>query len=220
MQRMTGEPGIERDAVRRMGHDLRNKLGVIQNSVYYLEMKVGRNEARLAKHLDILSREIALCGHLVQDLMDMTAPKEPAPAPTPVQSLVDDVLHRHHPPEGVQVIWEMPAEVPPAQVDAGHVSRAIENVLVYQYATLAPGDEVHIHLRHRGEIYLDFVDSGPGLTRDELGELLTLRPDDEGFTARVTLVVARRLIEVGGGRWQMESRPGIGTRFTFIMPTA
>jgi signal transduction histidine kinase len=206
------------DGIRRMGHDIRNKLAVMQNSVYFLEIKVGRGDARLARHLDILAREITLCGRMVQDLMDMTAPKAPQATPACVQTLVDEVLQRTPPPEGVRVECGLGDVAVYASVDAGHLARALANVLVYQYATIRPGDTLCIRLRQSDVVRLDLIDSGPGLARDELARLLTPAHDDDDFARRVGLAVAERLVRAFGADWQMESRPGIGTRFTLVLP--
>jgi len=69
--------GKRAETVRKVGHDLRNKLSVMRNSVYYLNMKVGGQDAKVAKHLGILGQEIETSTRTVCYLMDLCIPRSP-----------------------------------------------------------------------------------------------------------------------------------------------
>jgi len=42
--------------IRAVGHDLRNKLAVLKNSIYYLNMRLGHGDEKVQKHLQIMWR--------------------------------------------------------------------------------------------------------------------------------------------------------------------
>ncbi|MDA3872114.1 MAG: cache domain-containing protein, partial [Candidatus Marinimicrobia bacterium] len=55
-----------------VGHDLRNPLGVISNSVFYLNMKLKDKDEKVKKHLALLKREIERSENMLSDLLDFS----------------------------------------------------------------------------------------------------------------------------------------------------
>jgi len=78
--------------IRAVGHDLRDKLGVMKNSMYYLNMRLGHGDERVQKHLRIMAREIANANGIVADPMDFVSAKEPAPQESDVKAIVAEAL--------------------------------------------------------------------------------------------------------------------------------
>ena len=203
---------------RLVGHDLRNKLCVMKNSLYYLEMRVGRENEKVAKHLDLLLHEIGSSNDMIMNLMDILAPKEPSVSDADLNVLLHLALHQRPAPAGVDLRLHLAPEMPLIALDAEQVSRAIENILLFEYASLREGAVLRIVTRCNGRAYIEFIDSGPGLSEDELDRLCDLHDIDGPSSLPMGLVVARRLIEKGGGSLEVESRPGVGTRFSIILP--
>lgn len=42
------------ELIRNLGHDLRNRFGVIKNPVYYLRTQVDSDDSKVQRHLNIL----------------------------------------------------------------------------------------------------------------------------------------------------------------------
>ena len=53
-----------------MGHELRNPLGVISNSVYYLKMKLSDAEEKVKRHLETIEEEVATSQRIMSELLD------------------------------------------------------------------------------------------------------------------------------------------------------
>ena len=68
-----------------VGHELSNPLGVIKNSVYYLNMILPEDE-KVQKHLGILDREVATSNRIVTDLLDFARVKSAK------RSLIDQLV--------------------------------------------------------------------------------------------------------------------------------
>jgi len=74
-----------------VGHELRNPLGVMKNSVYYLEM-ILPEDARARKHLGILDREVGTANRIVSDLLEFARDRrELLERVLPVANLEEDV---------------------------------------------------------------------------------------------------------------------------------
>ena len=205
--------------IRLVGHDLRNKLSVMQNSTYFLNMKVGGQNEKLAKHLGILLREINQSNRIVLNLMDLAAPKTPKPALVELNPLIQQTLEQVPPPEGAILKTMLAAELPPVQLDREQLGRALENILLFQYAALRPGDTLRVISRAAGpKVYVELVDSGPGLAKEQVARLFELQPGEGPIALQMGLVVARQLIALNKGQLEVESRLGLGTRFSIILP--
>ena len=76
-----------------VGHELRNPLGVIKNSVYYLEM-ILPEEARARKHLGILNREVGTANRIVSDLLEFARMKSASRSLIDLKVVVSDLLAR------------------------------------------------------------------------------------------------------------------------------
>lgn len=205
--------------IRLVGHDLRNKLSVMQNSTYFLNMKVGGQNEKLTKHLNILLREINQSNRIVLNLMDLAAAKAPKSAPLELNALIRQALEQVPPPETVTLKSLLAAELPTVQADGEQLGRALENILLFQYAGLRPGDTLRVISRAAsGRVYVELVDSGPGLVKEQLATLFDLQPGEGPIALRMGLVVAHRLIALNQGQLETESRLGLGTRFSIVLP--
>ncbi len=96
-------------AVRAIGHDLRNQLAVMRNSTYYLRMRVGNDDPKIARHLEILDQSIEQANHKVLDLMDYVLPRTPAVEPCSLLVLASTFLN----------YWHTDAEIEQASFDVG-----------------------------------------------------------------------------------------------------
>jgi signal transduction histidine kinase len=60
-----------------VGHDLRNPLGVIKNSVYFLNMKLGDADEKVKKHLALLEDQVLRSDTIISDLLDFSIARAP-----------------------------------------------------------------------------------------------------------------------------------------------
>ena len=90
-----------------VSHELRNPLGVIKNSVYYLKMVLPEEEG-LRKHLAILEREVATATRIISGMLDFARTTPPTRAATDINRLVRDGLERLMAPDSVRIERDLP----------------------------------------------------------------------------------------------------------------
>jgi signal transduction histidine kinase len=90
--------------------------------------------------------------------------------------------------------------------------------LTNQLAELEKGDTLRIVSRADGQLYVEFIDSGDGLAEEELEDLFALRRFDGSCARNLGLIAARGLVELNEGSLEVESREGMGTRFSVVLP--
>ncbi|MFZ1059523.1 MAG: cache domain-containing protein, partial [Candidatus Rokuibacteriota bacterium] len=100
-----------------VAHELRNPLGVVKNSVYYLKMVLPEEEERVRKHLQILEREVGTAGRIVTDLLDFARVQPPVRSATDLSGLVGAVLERTPIGDHIDVLTDLAADLPSISVD-------------------------------------------------------------------------------------------------------
>ncbi len=200
-------PAIEREEdlgalVRRVGHDLRNKLGVMTNSLYFLNMRLGGESGRIARHLTILRQQIAEINRTIVNLMDIAQPKLPLPQIVSVGRLLDEALNLSPTPPQVVIQWDGP-ELPAVSVDVAQIAHALANLLAWVYDAL----------NNEGQLRLEAI------ARELAVELVFVPSRAVSFDVdSLDLGIAMRLISLNGGMLQVADRPQERS-FRVILPT-
>lgn len=203
-----------KDLVRMVGHDLRNNLGVMGNSVYYLTMRVGKEDPKIARHLEILTHEIALTNRTVLDLMDLLYPREPSPALLDLNAVIQGAVERNPPPEegGATVSLQLAPGNIWLRGDGEQLARAVENILLSRYEAMAAGGALAIVSHAQGgRGVAEFIESGRAYDPEESERWLGLAESNavEGDLGdpHLGLLVALRLLTLNGGELGITTGP-------------
>lgn len=106
--------------------------------------------------------------------------------------------------------------------DPGRLRQVITNLLHNAIRATAASGEVHIEVHVDGGLVgLSVVDDGCGIAAEDLDRMFApferVRPHDRGLGLGLT--IARHLVEAHGGTLSASSTPGVGSRFTVLVPT-
>jgi two-component system sensor histidine kinase KdpD len=213
--------------LRTVSHDLRSPLTAIRVAAEGLESP----ELELAASdreglLETIRVESARLDHLVENLLDLSRLQAGAAAPTPELWPVDELLAQAldelgDRAERVQV--DLPADLPPVQVDPIQAQRILVNLLDNALKFSSPDDPVSVRgTNTRRDVIVRVVDRGPGIPADQLEHIfepfhrVSGRADRRG--AGLGLAIARGFAEANGGRVWAESRPEQGASFALALP--
>jgi signal transduction histidine kinase len=196
-----------------VGHELRNPLGVMKNSVYYLEM-ILPEEARARKHLGILDREVGTANRIVSDLLEFARMKSASRSLIDLKVVVSDLLERLPVPETVAVAWEMPDGLSRVSADRLHVEQILTNLITNAVQAMPDGGTLAIACREEPTgVVLSVTDTGIAIRPEDLPKifqpLFTTKPKGIGLG----LAVARDLADANRAVITVESTQGVGSRF-------
>ena len=220
---------LAKTLVAAVSHDLRAPLASIKASSSTLsdaELDISADARQsLARLIDAQADRLA---DLVQNLLDMSRIQagvlRPRCTVTTLGELVSAVIGDPAPTwHGHDVRVEIPAELPPIDVDLVLMSRVLAN-LVENAVRHSPADApivIRAAATTQGAIELSVADRGPGVDasrRDEIFGLFARRDDDAG--AGLGLTIAKTFVEAHGQRIWVEDAPSGGARFCFTLPVA
>jgi signal transduction histidine kinase len=105
--------------------------------------------------------------------------------------------------------------------DGDRVLQIISNLLQNAFRWTPDGGRIGLSLEHaNGDVRVAVDDTGPGINPDERERIFRpfVSQDGAGGTG-LGLAIARELAAALGGRIDLESEPGRGSRFLLVLPS-
>jgi two-component system sensor histidine kinase PilS (NtrC family) len=207
-----------------MAHELRNPLAAISGSVQYLKGSINPQGETL-ELMDIILRESERLDRAIRDFLTFTRPGEFAPETTDLVRLLEDnvkLLEKSRQFERghrVQTRYAEPAME--CEVDPNRLKQIFWNLATNSLKAMPEGGALSIGLRWLEEgrqVELCFADQGVGM--DETQKQRYFQPFSGSFHEGTGLgaAIVYRLVEEHGGKIQLDSRVGRGTRVSIQLP--
>ena len=217
-----------------MSHEIRTPMTAI---VGFTEMlpDLPHGSAEAAGLYADISRNANYLRQLVDDVLEMAqidvGQIDLRPGPVDLPEMLEGVIAESRPAaerKGLRLEFEFAGPIPRhIQTDAARLNQVLGK-LVANAVKFTEMGEVRVIVRHRPEratVSFDVIDTGIGMTPDELR--LVFEPfvqGDMSMTRRfggagLGLAIAKRVCELLGGRITVDSAPGAGSRFCVSLPT-
>jgi signal transduction histidine kinase len=226
-ERLSEAEQQERNFLMSVSHELRTPLTAIRGHVEALREGVADDPEQRAASLDMIAKENARLERLVGDVLDLA--KLEAHRFTVLQEEVDmgrlcDQAYAAFGEEakrrGIDYDKQFDG-APTILTDGDRVLQIISNLLSNAFRWTPDGGRVELELNaQNGRVAVAVEDTGPGIAREEQQRIF--RPfwsrDDSG--TGLGLAIASELAFALGGRIELESEPGQGSRFQLVLPAA
>jgi two-component system sensor histidine kinase KdpD len=216
---------VKTAVIRAVSHDLRTPLATMATALGGLSGDAGElDEHSRAELFETLRLELDRLTHLVDNLLDLSRLQAGAAAPAPELWSADELIGSalEGLPGSDRVDVNVPADLPPARVDASQVQRVLANVLENALRLTPAGDPVTLRATAtRRELLIRVVDRGPGVPEAERERIFEPFHTGAGRAggAGLGLAIARGFATANGGRLWVESHEGQGATFTLALPT-
>jgi HD-like signal output (HDOD) protein/signal transduction histidine kinase len=216
-----------REASRRVVHEVNNPLSIIKNYLSVLDAKLARHEP-VTGEMSILNEEIDRVGQLVGSLADLQ-PMDAGPRPADAAKVASDVVRLFRAtafvPASVEIVLSMPEGASWIEGDADILKQILVNLVKNAVeALLETGGRIEIasrgHVNRERRLYLELVvsDTGPGLSRDVLANLFSaVKSTKPGAHHGLGLSIVHSLVKKLHG--DISCRSGhTGTSFEILLP--
>jgi len=125
-------------------------------------------------------------------------------------------------PEGVAIETQVGPGLEQIPADSVRITQVLVNLLSNAVKFTHEGAITVRAWRENGAAYVSVSDTGIGIPQDGLDvifeEFVQAMPQHASSGAGLGLSIARRLVELHGGRMWVESRVGVGSTFYFTLP--
>ena len=203
-----------------MAHELRQPLGVISNSVYFLGNKLKSTGAeKVTKHLLIVEKEVKHANRLITDLLDFARVEAPALNACDVNQIVEDVLSSVDIPPGIEVKKELMSGIPLIHADSYQIQRMCMNIISNAVAAMPDGGFMEIKTGKEEEcIAIGIADTGEGIPEANMEKVFTPLFTTKARGIGLGLSLCKKYAEAHGGQIEVESEVDKGTKFTVKLP--
>ena len=113
-----------------VGHELRNPLGAISNSIYYLKMVQPDASEKIMQHHAIIEQEVHNAAQIVSDLLDYARVIPAYRKAGSVADLVEHALSRFPVPASIHLSLKIPASLEQVYADPLHVEQVLGNLII------------------------------------------------------------------------------------------
>lgn len=206
-------------------HDLKAPLHGIGLVSAWLKEDCGEIlPASSRRYLDELEQRVQRMGKLLDSILSYSRAGRnlEAEEPVQVQELLDRILESLRIPTGFQIQIQSPLPVLMANPNGMHqvFQNLIQNAIKHHHRE---NGTISVGWTDAGEFFEFRVsDDGPGIDpryHNKIFQMFqTLRPRDEVEGSGIGLSIAKRVVELHGGRISIESDLGQGTTFRFTWP--
>jgi PAS domain S-box-containing protein len=202
-----------------VGHELRNPLGVIKNSVYYLNMilKDDANE-KIHKHLKIMDKKVNSANNIINDLLDITRAKVPTLQLTDFNKTVRNALSNLQVPENIVLDIKL-AKIPKTLLDREQIQRVIQNLIMNSIQAMTEGGKLTIQTtKNDYNVKLSIKDTGVGIPKKDTAKLFTPLFTTKAKGIGLGLVICKQLVDAHNGTITVKSKVGVGSEFIVELP--
>ncbi|HLM58136.1 MAG TPA: ATP-binding protein, partial [Pyrinomonadaceae bacterium] len=209
-----------------ISHDLKNAIAGLSMLVSNMERQFHREEFRadaiesLREATDKLKRTVA---RLSEPIRSLSGEYRREARPTDLVPVIRRVLAAHAEP--ARPLYEVEARLPDslvATVEAERVAAVVENLVVNALEAMGGrGGRLTVEAGQEGDyVHLSVADTGVGMT-EEFVRTRLFHPFATTKTKGIGLglFTCKEVVEAHGGRLEVESRLGVGTRFRVVLPS-
>jgi two-component system NtrC family sensor kinase len=207
-----------------IAHEINNPLAGILTFAKLIIRKLGDGDLdpegreKVLKHLALVEREAYRCSVIVKNLLDFARERPMLMKPSDVNLAVDEILtlvdNQAH-IQGVEIVREL-SPLPPVLGDFGQLRQAFMNIASNACEAMEKGGRLVVRTREIPgdlEVEVVFEDNGPGIPPERLRKIF-----DPFFTTKergtgLGLSVVYGVVEKHGGKIEVDSEEGRGTRF-------
>jgi len=206
-----------------MAHEIRNPLAAIVNATALLTDEAGLTSDERASTLAAIRSEARRLNRILSDFLHFARPQEARRLPGDIRHVVEHVSglirdDRARAPR-VDVKVAVDPTVPRFAFDRDQLTQVLWNVALNGVEAMNGRGRLSMEVgRQNGDVVLAVSDTGHGISRDRLARVFepfyTGKPNGSGLG----LTIAERIVAAHGGRIEIDSEPGRGTRVTMLFP--
>ena len=216
----------ERQFLMSVSHELRTPLTAIKGHVDALRDGLVDDPELVGASLEVVASEATRLERLVGDVLDLaklrahrfTVQTEEVDMGRLIEhaygSFGDEARRR-------EIDYELQGSetAPTIITDGDRVLQVITNLLKNAFRWTPDGGSIDVLLESsNGTVRVDVVDSGPGISPEDAQRIFSPFVSRDTQGTGLGLPIARELAGALGGRVELETEPGEGSRFRLVLP--
>lgn len=209
-----------------LAHEIRNPLSTLSLNLDLLSEDFQKPEnprdRRIQQRVDRLKREVQRLHDIVENFLRFARVQDLKFAATDLNAVVEELCDFYEPQastQGIVVRTHFDPKLPPVALDAGLFKQALLNLVLNAEHAMAEGGELIMTTRRKGDdVVLDVTDTGVGMTDDVRSKIFDPFYSTRKGGSGLGLPTTHKIVASHGGRIEVQSVPGKGSRFSILLP--
>jgi two-component system NtrC family sensor kinase len=215
-----------------VAHEINNPLSGILTYTKLLKKWLGQNELDAARReevrssLELVECESRRCGEIVRNLLTFARAAPMNLEWSDLNAVVEraiKLLQHQLDLAGVQLQTGLAEKLPPVRCDASQIEQVLLALMMNAADAMPRGGILWLRskkLPDAAEVRLEVQDDGLGIPADVLPHIFEpfFTTKENKRSVGLGLAVSHGIVQRHGGRIEVESEPGRGTKFTVILP--
>ena len=214
-----------------VAHEINNPLAIIKESVGWMKLILSKMDALQVSRkedfsmaLDKIETAIERARRITHQLLGFVKETDAVFSEVKINELADeamDLVKKEAKNKNIELTKDMPSSIGPIWSDPYRLRQVLINLLNNAIYVNGPGGKIVIKLEDNDEqISLSVSDTGQGIPKENLEKIFepffSTKPPGEG--TGLGLFVSRSIVEKLGGKMDVESTFGKGSRFRILLP--
>jgi PAS domain S-box-containing protein len=218
-------------------HEIRNPLAGISTNAQYILERVKKNCEKLCakdgpagqfheEMLDVLA-DVHSIENIVSKVLDFAHPGKSQIREAPVDDIVKDVLRFSRMPlRRLDIRLSTDFDEPSAKVrvDVSQIQQVLFNIVRNACEAMPDGGELRVSTScpagDNGHVRVEVEDTGRGIAKEYLERIFDPFFSMHREGTGLGLAISRKIVENHGGRIEVKSKLGKGTKFAIVLPAA
>gem|GEM_PF-400969 len=208
-----------------LAHEIRNPLSAMKLNLQMLDGAIDHPDQESRDILLETQGEVERLGELVTSFLSYARPARLKMEPSDLNEIVSEMalfLKADARRRDVRIETGLAVGLPVIALDPAQVRQAILNIVHNAVAAVEANGGGKVVLRTRvdghGDVQIEIEDEGTGIPAANLDTIFQVFYSSKPGGTGLGLPIALRVLEGHGGRIEVHSRPGMGTRFTLVFP--
>lgn len=214
-----------------VGHELRNPLAAVRNSVTYISKRVLapnasptviQDDKRIGQFFQVVEQELNSCSRFISDLLDFARERPPARVPCPLRPLVQEAIALIPPREGVEVVNDVSDALPVPDLDKDQFRQVVANLVQNATEAVPTGRGGSVRVGASGGDGLPWTltvtDDGTGMSEDVARKIFEPLFTTKTRGTGLGLAIVAGLVKSHGGTINVQSAVGQGSTFSVELP--
>jgi signal transduction histidine kinase len=209
------------DMARQVAHDIKNPLTPIQLSAEHAR-RVNIDRGRpLSPVLDecvtAILTQVRLLRQIATEFSSFASSPKPRPEPTALAVLIEEVVEPYRAGLQGRIAIDVTAtpDLPPVNIDRTLFARALTNIIENALHAM-PGTGRLTVATQPGTV--EITDTGVGMDEEAQRRIFEPYFSTKATGTGLGLTIAKRNVELNGGRIEVRSARGVGTTVTITLP--
>ncbi|MDB6058390.1 MAG: Signal transduction histidine kinase, nitrogen specific, NtrB [Verrucomicrobiales bacterium] len=177
---------------------------------------------KLDQYLDVAKGEITRLDYIVTQFLQAIRPSPPQLKLTPVNDVIRETLTLLGPElenRGLQVKEKFGRRMTTTPIDANQIKQVLVNLIKNAMQAMTRGGSLTLESGQSSEaIWFSVADTGGGIPQEQINHIFEPFYTTKKKGSGLGLMIVQRIVRQHGGRIEVESNVGHGTKFRIWLP--